>query len=267
MRISPFTLSPNPAWMYLTPSTLGSIETIRWMVEDRQGLAAIFGDAGYGKSTLLRLLLSEYADESLYTTTLLTRVDFSTAYAFAKKISADFGIEAKRSLAAQNDALEEFLIGEYQAGRTVIVFLDEGQRLNAELLEVIRGLLNFESDVHKLVQIVVAGQLDLLDRIKAKRNKALASRIFSPVMIQQLSESEAGEMVQFRCSRARVPCPFTDEAITQIYRHVGGNPRAILWTCARAAKQFQDGKILPEHIDLTLERAPRVQAAATDGEQ
>lgn len=229
------------------------------MVEDRQGLAAIFGDAGYGKSTLLRLLLSEYADESLYTTTLLTRVDFSTPYAFARKLSSDFGIEPKRSLAAQNDALEEFLLAEYEAERTVIAFLDEGQRLTSELLEVIRALLNFETNVHKLIQIVIAGQLDLLDRIKAKRSKALASRIFSPVMIQPLSESEAAEMILFRCSRARIPCPFSDAAIARIYEHVRGNPRAILMTCARAAKQFQGGTITPEHIDLSIERSATVQ--------
>src|SRR4051812_12619828 len=123
------------------------------MMDDRQGLAAIFGDAGFGKSTLLRYLLSEYADESMYTTTLLTRVDFSTPYAFAKKLSANFGIAPQRSLLAQNEAFEEFLFTEYQAGRTVIVFMDEGQRLTTELLEVVRGLLNFETDTAKLVQV------------------------------------------------------------------------------------------------------------------
>lgn len=257
MRISPFTLSPNPAWMYLTQSSLASIETIRWMVEDRQGLAAVFGDAGSGKSTLLRLLLSEYADESAYTTTLLTRVDFTTPYAFVRKISADFGIDPKRSLAAQNDALEDFLLAEYKAGRTVIVFLDEGQQLSGDLLEVLRGLLNFETDTHKLIQVVIAGQLDLLDRIRAKKNKALASRIFSPVLIQPLSETETAEMVAFRCQRARVPLPFTDSALSRIYQHVGGNPRAILMLCARAAKQFQP-PIDASRIDAMVDRAVAV---------
>lgn len=260
MAISPFTLSPNPAWMYLTPTTLESIETIRWMIEDRQGLAAMFGEAGYGKSTLLRLLLSEYADESLYTTTLLTRVDLSP-FAFAKKLSGDFGIEPQRSLAKQYDALEEFLFKEYEAGRTVIAFLDEAQRLTGELLEVIRGLLNFETDVHKLIQIVIAGQPDLLARIRLKRNAAIASRVFSPVILQSLSEAETAEMVAFRCERARVPNPFTPEAIRQIYRRVGGNPRRILWTCARAIKHFEPATIQPSQIDEIIDRTPLVQAA------
>lgn len=257
MRISPFTLSPNPAWMYLTQSTLASIETIRWMIEDRQGLACVFGDAGSGKSTLLRLLLSEYADESLYTTTLLTRVDFSTPYAFVRKLCGDFGIDPKRSLAMQNSVLEDFLLAEHQAGRTVIVFLDEGQQLSGDLLEVLRGLLNFETDVHKLIQIVVAGQLELLDRIRQKRNKALSSRIFSPVMIQSLSETETAEMVSFRCARARVQMPFTESAVSRMYQAVGGNPRAVLMLCARAAKQFP-APIDASLIDAMLERAVAV---------
>jgi general secretion pathway protein A len=257
MRITPFTLSPNPAWMYLTQSTLASIETIRWMIEDRQGLACVFGDAGSGKSTLLRLLLHEYADESLYTTTLLTRVDFTTPFAFVRKLCSDFGIEPKRSLALQNSAVEDFLLAEHNAGRTVIVFLDEGQQLNGDLLEVIRGLLNFETDLHKLIQIVVAGQLDLLDRIRQKRNKALSSRIFSPVLIQSLSERETAEMIAFRCSRARVPLPFTDSALSRMYHAVGGNPRAVLMLCARAAKQFP-APIDAERIEAMLERAVAV---------
>lgn len=261
-KTNPFTLSPNPAWMYLTPSTLTSIEDVRWMIEDRQGLAAIFGDAGYGKSTLLRLLLSEYADEALYTTALLTRVDFSTPFAFAKKISADFDISPKPSLALQNAALEDFLLKEEDAGRTVIVFMDEGQLMGSELLEVIRGLLNFETDTHKLIQVVVAGQLDMLERIRAKKNKALSSRIYSPILIQPLTETETLEMIQFRCTRARVSCPLTFDAMKRVYFHVGGNPRAILWACGRASKQFPGLMLDPAHIDAVIERTPIVQAAA-----
>ena len=66
------------------------------------------------------------------------------------------------------DSLGQYLIGEFKAGRTVILFIDEGQRLTAELLEVIQALLNFETYEDKLLQIVVAGTLELRDRILAR---------------------------------------------------------------------------------------------------
>jgi general secretion pathway protein A len=257
MRISPFTLSPNPAWMYLTPSTLASIESVRAMIDDGQGLAAIFGEPGMGKSSLLRYLHSEYADETKYRTGFLTRVDFSSPFAFTKRISDEFEIEPRRSLAVQNSVLEDFLLAEHEAGRTVVLFLDEGQSLDWELLEVIRNLLNFETNVRKLIQVVVAGQVELLERIRAKRNmKALASRIFSPVMIEPLDESETVDMVKFRCERARVPCPFSDEALRMIHAKGRGVPREILKLCAHAVRQFPE-LIQPSDIDAVLERGAR----------
>src|SRR3954447_320335 len=140
MAVSPFTLSPNPAWMYLTPATLKCIEEIRWMIEEKQGLACIFGEVGMGKSSLLRCIMAECADESLYRIGFLTRVDYNSPYALTKSICAEFDIPPQRSLAAQNSVLEEFLLTEDAAGRTVVVFMDEGQQLSFELLEVIRNL-------------------------------------------------------------------------------------------------------------------------------
>jgi type II secretory pathway predicted ATPase ExeA len=44
-------------------------------------------------------------------------------------------------------------------------------------------LLNFETYEAKLLQIVLAGTLELRDRIMAKRNKALRSRVFAPCLM------------------------------------------------------------------------------------
>jgi general secretion pathway protein A len=252
MAVSPFTLSPNPAWLYLTESTLRSIEEIKWMVEEKQGLACIFGEVGMGKSSLLRYMLSEYADESRYKIAFLTRVDFSSPFALTKQICAQFDLPPQRSLAGQNSLLEDFLLEQDAAGMTMIVAMDEGQQLSYELLEVIRNLLNFETTEHKLIQIIVAGQMELRDRIAMKRARAFASRVFSPVMMRPLTETETPLMIRFRCDRVRIPCPFTEDAITTIHSHTNGVPRQILQTCMRAVKQFPglivDAKMMAEVV-------------------
>jgi general secretion pathway protein A len=240
--------------MYLTGSTLDSIEKIRFMVEERQGLAMILGDVGLGKSTVLRLLESEYADEEKYTTTLLTRADFTSPFAFAKKVSADFGIGPCRSLQSQHDELEKFLVQRYKSEKNVILFIDEGQQLSAELLEVIRALLNFETYYEKLIQIVIAGQLDLLDRVRAKRNKALRSRIFAPCVLKPLDVHETSSMIDFRCERSGVANPFTADAVQRIYEASEGVPRSILLLCAHAIRKAR-APIRAADIGLAIEQA------------
>ena len=230
---TPFSLSPNPVLMYTPPALLASLDKIRFMITERQGLALILGDAGAGKSTVLRYLLAEYSADG-FTTGLIYQTEFPSPYAFLKAICSQFGVGPARSLALQHAALEEYLVGEFKAGRTVILFIDEGQRLTAELLEVIRALLNFETYEDKLLQIVVAGTLELRDRILAKKNKALRSRVFAPCLFTNLGPSETAEMIQFRCDRFGMKNPFTDEAAERIYALSTGNPRTILRLCAHA---------------------------------
>lgn len=262
MAVSPFTLSPNPAWLYLTESTLRSIEEIKWMVEEKQGLACIFGDVGVGKSSLLRYMLSEYADESQYRTAFLTRVDFNSPFSLTKRICQEFDIPAQRSLAAQNSVLEDFLLEQDEAGKTIILAMDEGQQLSFELLEVIRNLLNFETLEHKLIQIIVAGQIELRERIALKRARAFASRVFSPVMMRPLSEEETSRMIRFRCDRVHVPCQFTDDAMAAIHSYTKGVPRLILQTCMRAVKQYPSAIISGDMMAAVVRRAEAQQASA-----
>jgi general secretion pathway protein A len=262
MPVSPYTLSPNPAWLYLTESTLQSIEEIKWMIDERQGLACIFGEVGLGKSSLLRYMLAEYADETKYKTAFLTRVDFNSPFTLTKEICARFGLGPQRSLAAQNSVLEDFLLEQDAAGLTMILAMDEGQQLSFEMLEVVRNLLNFETPSHKLIQVIVAGQIELRDRIMLKRARAFASRVFSPVIIRPLSPRETPAMVRFRCKRARVPCPFTDSALDVLHECTGGVPRLILQTCMRAVKQFPDATIDAQMIRDAVNRVEAQKVGA-----
>lgn len=235
--------------MYTPPQLLGALEKIRFMIAERQGLALILGDNGIGKSTILRYLLAEYSAEG-YKTGLLIHTEFPSPYAMLKAVCAQFDIDAKRSQAAQHKALEEFLIGEYQAGRTVILFVDEGQRLGAEMLEPIRALLNFETYDAKLLQIVMAGTLELRDRIMAKRNKALRSRVFAPCMLNVMMPDEIAGMIEFRCNKAGIANPFDAEAVAKIASLSGGVPRTALLLCAHAWNMAKRLKIARVPADL-----------------
>lgn len=264
---TPFSLSPNPILMYTPPGLLGALEKIRFMISERQGLALILGDNGIGKSTVLRYLEAEYSAEG-YRTALLNQTEFPSPYALLKAICAEFNIDAKRSQVAQHKALEEYLVTEFKAGRTVILFIDEGQRLDAEALEIIRALLNFETTEDKLLQIVIAGTLELRDRIMAKRNKALRSRVFAPCILSVMMPDEIANMLDFRCARAGIANPFDQECTRRIASLSGGVPRTALLICAHAwniSKRLNLPNVPVELVQAASEEAT-VQPAAGEAE-
>jgi general secretion pathway protein A len=236
--------------MHITPALFGSLEKIRFMVSERQGLAVVLGDNGMGKSTILRYLLSEYSADG-YTTAIINHTEFPSPYAMLKEICIQFGIEPKRSQVAQHKALESWLVDQFMSDRTVVLFVDESQRLTAELLEVVRALLNFETYEDKLLQIIMAGTLELRDRILAKKNKALRSRVFSPCMITPMGPMETSEMIRFRCERAGLKGMFDDAACAQVYSLSGGVPRDVLIICSHAwnlAKTFRRPTVTAEIV-------------------
>ena len=256
MVMLPFTVSPNPNWLYLTPSLRSTLDLTRQMIEDQQGLGFILGDVGMGKSTVLRFLHAEYSSqEENFATTLVTLANYPSPFAFLRKICGDFGQPAKRSLAAQQEAFEPLLVEQYQAGRTVVVFIDEGQLMSDHVLEVLRGLLNFETHELKLIQLVVAAQMDLRDRLLMKRNKAIKSRIFAPCHIRPLSSEETAGMITFRCQRAGVPNPFDMRGMERVYDLTRGVPRAIVIICAHAYRRARKAGLEYVPLDFIEEAA------------
>lgn len=218
--------------MYQTLSIRGALAKIRFAIDSRQGLSCILGDVGIGKSSLLRFFQAEYAANDNCLTTLLTTGKYPSPFAFLKKIAGDFGLGPRRSSMAQLEAFEAFLIERHRTGHNVIVFIDEAQLLDSECLELVRTMLNFETHTEKLIQFVLAGQLDLRDRLMQKKQKALRSRIFAPVVLNAMTYEETEAMIRHRCEYWQVQNPFTQAATRQIYRVTDGVPRYVLQLCA-----------------------------------
>jgi type II secretory pathway predicted ATPase ExeA len=107
----------------------------------------------------------------------------------------------------QENELRAFLIQQFAEDRVCVVFVDEAQRLPGRQLELVRTLLNFETDDTKLIQIVLSGQLELRVKLMDASKKALRSRIFAPSLLAALTLQETRDMVAFRCTQARLTNP------------------------------------------------------------
>jgi general secretion pathway protein A len=250
MRKQPFSISPNPFLLYLTPALQVTLEKVRFVVDSRQGLTAILGDVGLGKSTVIRYLFNEYDAREDVAATLIPSPNFPSEFAFLKKICADFELPARRSMVDQENELRRFLLDVYAADRLCVVFIDEAQRLTGRQLELVRTLLNFETDETKLIQVVLAAQLELKQKLADSSKKALRSRIFAPSLLAPLSLNETQEMVNFRCTQAGAKNTFAPEAIETLYTLTGGIPREILKVAAVAWKfsETDGNRITPELI-------------------
>jgi general secretion pathway protein A len=262
---SPFKPVLDPKYLYLTPTLKTAWHKIQYVVERRAGLTAILGDIGLGKSSMLRYVLREYAGREDCRVAIIPTPSFKSDYAFLRGIAKEFGLPPRRSMIDQQEKLFDFVLEEESAGRNVILLIDEGQRLDAKMLELLRVLANFETEEAKCIQIVLAGQLELRDRLLDKKNRALKSRIFAPTLMSALSPEETRDMIAFRCDLAETPNPFTPEAVDVLFEISEGVPREIVLTCDLA---WEMARLSDETtIDVATMRDASEEAVLRDKEK
>jgi general secretion pathway protein A len=255
---TPFSVSPNPNNLYVTPLIRSALRKTRYTVDKRQGLACVLGDNGLGKSSFLRFLFAEFGAREDVETTLVPTPKFNSEFAMLKSICMDFGIEPKRSLTQQQEMLQTFLIERYKEGKNVVLFIDEAQLLTNRMLEIVRTMLNYETSRHKLIQVVLAGQLELRDRLLTAANKAVRSRIIASSLLDALSLEDLRGMIDHRCKFEGVENPFTAAAFERLYELTLGVPREALKMAGLAyelMKSYEEREINVEMLDAVHSEA------------
>lgn len=249
---NPFSVSPNPRYFYLSNLHRRILAKVDYVVENRQGLMVIYGDIGTGKTSLARLLVDRLCAE--HHVVFITNPNFKSEMHMVKAISSEFGLAPKRSLFGQMEALQASLIEMYAEGKSPVLIIDEAQLLRGSQFEIIRQLSNFETSDTKLLQIILAGQLELKTKLKMK--KALMSRVILASTLQAMSSDEIADMILFRLKTAGGRGnPFILDSINRVYEHSKGIPREVMKICGFALERAHlkgERKITPETIDLTM---------------
>lgn len=239
MPTSPFSISPLPHALYLSGPIRAATHKAMYTIEHRQGLCLVLGDYGHGKTSLLRRLDGALAATDGIRRAFITDPETSSPYAFLRGIADAFDLPHKRSLVLQKDAFKEFVLRSAADGFNVVLLLDEAQGLTNEMFELLRGFLNYETNTAKLIQIILAGQIELREKLKQPRNRAIKSRIIMSTLLDSLTFQEMERMLRYRCELADIAFPFTPEAMTAIYALTSGAPRDVLALCARAYELAQ----------------------------
>lgn len=204
-------------------------------LDNRQGVSCIIGDIGMGKSSLLRFLHAEYLSREESVAVLIPTGGFRRPFGLLRRICDELGIPACRSTLDYQIALEKHLLQLNAEGKYVAVFVDESEGLDTYMLDMVRTLLNYEkSETGKMIQFVLAGSIELYDRLSRKRNRAMRSRVLYMNFLEPFSLDETLGMIEFRCDRLDVPMPFTRSGLEKIHHLSKGVPRRILAVASAA---------------------------------
>jgi general secretion pathway protein A len=240
---SPFTLAPDPRFLYLSPSHEAAMQLLLQAITRKEGIVVLTGDIGTGKTTVCRSVL-ERLDMTCFTSLLLN--PFLSVEELLREILLDFGVvsrEAVRSgriaAATKHDlvsTLYEFLVSLIPIGGSGVLIIDEAQHLSPQVLEELRVLSNLETNHSKLLQIVLVGQLNFLDLLKSPDVKQLDQRITMRATLSPLTRTDVESYIGHRLSVAHGSSSITFDAAAfdAIYTASLGVPRVINLLCDRA---------------------------------
>ncbi len=233
----PFSTSPDPEFFFHSHSHVQALNRLEITIRLRRGLSLILGEVGTGKTTLARTLLTRFQPEEGFSFHMVLDPSFESEYQFLLTLTRMFGVKpAFKSTLDCREAIEHFLFQQgVTEGKTIILVVDEGQKLSLEMLESLRVLLNYETNEYKLLQVAIFGQMELLPRITRMPN--FLDRAALKYIINPLDESETAHLIQFRLQAAGLTngqVVFSPEAIHDIHQSTQGYPRRIAMLCHQA---------------------------------
>lgn len=237
LRDEPYSPSPNPRYLYLSPTHDLAREKTRWSIAAKRGLSLCFGAVGTGKTTLARELAQRMEDDPDIACVFVTNPNFPTPNQLLRAVAQGFEVRrTSKNFLNLRGIFEEFLHREaLDNGKTLVLIVDEAQRLRGPHLELLRRLLDGESTGQKFLQVALFAQEELRQRLHSPglRNFAAHSAVSST--LETLSHAETNAMLRHRWLVAGGgEFPFNAGAVERLYAHSRGVPRTQVILADRA---------------------------------
>jgi general secretion pathway protein A len=232
----PFELTPNPRYLFLTPRHQEALSNLEYGLASAKALTVLTGEAGTGKTTLLRAAAQSERCKNVTCVYLnnptLTRAEFLEALSQRFQLGSRAG-ESKSTLLQE---LERVLRERRDRGEITALVIDEAQSLSVELLEEIRLLANVETTTEKLLPLVLSGQPELRDRLNLNDLRQLKQRITLRCEISAFNLQETAAYIATRIKVAGGDAArlFTRDAVKLIHDRSRGIPRVVSVMCDNA---------------------------------
>jgi type II secretory pathway predicted ATPase ExeA len=257
----PFGVTPDPRFLHMGVKHREALASLLYGTDCNRGFLALIAEPGMGKTSLLYQYLEGLRGKARTAFVFQTDCDSRD---FMRHILADLGLDhSGKTLPAMQAMLNELLLAEMKAGRRFILVIDEAQNLEEKVLESVRLLSNFETPWMKLMQIVIAGQPQLAERLTRPSMAQLRQRISSVIPIEAFTPEEINAYIDHRlwvAAYSGAPL-FTVGARLAIAKHSRGIPRNINTLCFNAmsvaygvnSKQVDAKMVLEAAADVEME--------------
>ncbi len=268
LREEPFGVTPDPAYLYASQTHCEALDALSEGILDGRGFLALIAEPGMGKTTLLYQVLEGLRDTARAAFLFQTQCN---SREFFQYLLSELGVDSTgMGLVAMHNKLNEMLLEEMLAGRRFVLIVDEAQNLDDTVLETIRLLSNFETSNTKLLQIVLAGQPQLGEKLRQEHLTQLLQRISVVRQLEALSEEETAGYIRHRLKVAGHDGEslFEAEAVALVHAQSQGVPRNINKICYRALLEAYAGgshtvsREIVEKADRKLAVVPAALAAA-----
>jgi general secretion pathway protein A len=262
LRERPFSLSPDPDYLYPSRVHTEALNYIRYGIEGHAGFVVITGEIGSGKTTLLQTAMRSLDTRTSVARLVNTMLD---ARELIEAVMLDFGLDPQSSQSKPHllRDLCRFLVDQRNAGRLPLLIIDEAQNLSPAALEEVRMLSNLETEKSKLIQIVLVGQPNLHDVLSRPEFEQLRQRVTVRYHLRPLDPGETAAYINHRLKKAAIGAPLvlSSDVTDLIGRASQGLPRKIN-VIADAALLFGYGE--DKHtIDADLVREVIAELEAT----
>jgi len=269
----PFALTPDPHFIYFTPSHTEVMANLHYGIESGKGLIVVTGEVGTGKTTILRWMMQRLDRTVLVAYVFNPRLSVTEFY---QHLASLFDVQKWETKPELLVSLGLVLDSRHSRGLRTVLIIDEAQGLSPAVLEEIRLLSNFESDTAKQLQIVLTGQPELRDVLNYPELRQLKQRVALRCKIKPLSSiDETDRYITSRllASGAERTDIFSRDAVEYIYRYAEGIPRNINNLCDNAllagyaAGELTIGRSIVEEVAESLDMLPRLDRGLQTGEE
>ena len=264
---NPFETTPDHRFLYLTGAHRKALASIIYGISERKGFIVLVGEAGTGKTTLLRAALSRLDKKTRAAFIFNSELPFLQVLAMILDELGILGKAKKINLYQASRLLNEFGKQQLSSGGNVVIMVDEAQNYDPSTIEGLRLLSNLETNEHKMIQVVLAGQPELDGKLSRRAMQQFAQRISLRRMTAPLDEKHAHEYIWHRLGVVghRGTDLFSKKALNMIWQHSRGVPRRINILCDNillnaytlGKKKIKAVDVVDAIRDLTFGQSPK----------
>jgi general secretion pathway protein A len=254
----PFMITPDPRYLWYSEQHQEAKNKIVYHIQASAGPIYLLADIGTGKTTLARRIMDELDADKSKRVVFVFAPKLPTTNAFLRFVMDEFEVKTDRSYSRSLKNFEAFLRDQFSTDVSPVLLIDEAQNMTRDMLLLIQHLFNFSTNKEFLIQMVLFAQPEL--QPKLERLPSLKSRL-NIARLAPLDANQTRQMMQFRWTVAGgKELPFSDEALSEVFRITQGVPRsivklaneALIKTVAASSKQVTKGAVIAAAAELAV---------------